>query len=175
MKREYEAMLAGLPLLPPAEQQEFFAHVRDIQAQQIADACARIASTAAAAPIDKRVARYVNLREARAASNKDADVLDRAYKEALEAVEASLIKDAKEQGVTGFKTEAGTTYLDERMLASVADENAFFGFVKEQGDLDFFERRVKVAHVKEWMAANEGQLPPGLNVFRELTMKVRRA
>jgi hypothetical protein len=174
MKQEYEAMLAGLPLLPPGEQQEFFDYVRSIQAKQIMDGCARIAATASDAPIDKRVARYVKLREARAASNKDATTLDQSFKEALEAIESSLIKDAQEQGVTGFKTEAGTTYLDERMLASVADENAFFGFVKDQGDLDFFERRVKVAHVKEWMEANEGRLPPGLNVFRELTMKVRR-
>lgn len=174
MRSEYEAMLAGLPLLPPDEQQEFFEYVRSIQGQQIMDGCARIASSAAGVPVDKRVARYVKLREARAASNKDATMLDQSFKEALEAIEASLIKDAQEQGVTGFKTDAGTTYLDERMLASVADENAFFGFVKEQGDLDFFERRVKVAHVKEWMEAHEGMLPPGLNVFRELTMKVRR-
>ena len=100
--------------------------------------------------------------------------MDQAFKAALEAVEASLIAAAQAQGVTGFKTEAGTTYLDERMLTSIADDNAFFNFVREQGDLDFFERRVKVAHVKEWMEANGGHLPPGLNVFRELTMKVRR-
>ena len=36
------------------------------------------------------------------------------------------------------------------MLASIADEKAFFDFVLEQGDLDFFERRIKVTHINEY-------------------------
>lgn len=175
MKQEYEAMLAGVPLLPPAEQQEFYDAVAQQQRNATVDACARLASTVAQATVDQRVARYVKLRDARAAANRDADITDKAYKEALSAIESSLIAAAQLQGVTGFKTAHGTTYLDERMLASVADENAFFSFVKEEGDLDFFERRVKVAHVKEWQEAHDGKLPPGLNVFREVTMKVRRS
>lgn len=174
MKTEFEAMLAGVPLLSPAEQQEFFEQVNAMRKAAVTAGLAKLAAGAAAAPIDKRVAKFVNLRDARAASNKEAGELDAAYKSALETVEATLIADAQKQGVTGFKTEAGTTYLDERMLTSIADDNAFFSFVREQGDLDFFERRVKVAHVKEWMDANGGHLPPGLNVFREMTMKVRR-
>lgn len=174
MKQEFEAMLAGVPLLSPTDQQEFFDFVKAMRNQMILSSLTKLAAGASAAPIDKRVAKYVALRDARAASNKEANALDEAYKSALEAVESSLIADAQVQGVTGFKTEAGTTYLDERMMTTIADDNAFFNFVKEQGDLDFFERRVKVTHVKEWMEANGGHLPPGLNVFRELTMKVRR-
>ena len=175
MKQEFNAILAGVPLLSPSEQQEFFEAVAAMRKAAVIDGLARLAAGASSAPIDKRVAKFVALRDARATSNKEADQLDQAYKAALAAVEASLIADAQAQGVTGFKTEHGTTYLDERMLTSIADDNAFFTFVKEQGDLDFFERRVKVAHVKEWMDSNGGHLPPGLNVFRELTMKVRRA
>lgn len=174
MKQEYEAMLAGLPLLPAAEQQEFFSLADGLRKTMVKDGLERLTAGAADAPIDKRVAKFVQLRDARAASNKEAMLLDEAYKAALSCLENTLIADAQAQGVTGFKTDAGTTYLDERMLTSIADDNAFFSFVKEQGDLDFFERRVKVAHVKEWMEANGGVLPPGLNVFRELTMKVRR-
>ena len=174
MKQEFAAMVAGIPLLSPAEQQELFGAVRALQQQLVVDACAKLAATVSAAPIDKRVARYVKLRDARAASNKEAEKVDQAYKDALTAIETALIKDAQEQGVTGFKTEFGTTYLDQRMLTSIADENAFFNFVKESGDLDFFERRVKATHVQEWMKNHDGILPPGLNVFREATMKVRR-
>lgn len=174
MKQEYEALLAGVPLLSASEQQEFFEAVVRMRNAMVTEGLERLAAGVAAAPIDKRVAKFVQLRDARAANNKEADTMDQAFKAALEAVEASLIAAAQAQGVTGFKTEAGTTYLDERMLTSIADDNAFFSFVREQGDLDFFERRVKVAHVKEWMEANGGHLPPGLNVFRELTMKVRR-
>lgn len=174
MKQEYEAMLAGIPLLSPAEQQEIFESVNATMIRQITEKLAKLQETAAKATVEQRVARYVKLRDSRAAANKEADLLDRAYKQALEAIESTLIADAQAQGVTGFKTEVGTTYLDERMLTTIADDLAFFTFVKEQGDLDFFERRVKATHVKEWMDANNGVLPPGLNVFRELTMKVRR-
>lgn len=174
MKEEYQAMLAGIPLMSAAEQQEFFDAVRSIMFQQVDAGMAVIAAGAASAPIDKRVAKFVALRDARAKSNKDATNLDQAYKGALEAIENSLIADAQRQGVEGFKTDAGTTYLAEDVKVSIADEHAFFTFVKESGDLDFFERRVKSAHVKEWQEANGGVFPPGLNVFRELSMKVRR-
>lgn len=174
MKQEYEAMLAGVPLLSPAEQQEFFAKVDGMKLNATVDGLNRITSTAKSATVEQRVARYVRLRDSRAMANKDADLLDRAYKQAMEAIEGALLADAQAQSVTGFQTEAGTAYIDERMLTTIADDLAFFSFVKEQGDLDFFERRVKSAHVKEWMAANNGMLPPGLNIFRELTMKVRR-
>lgn len=174
MKQEYEAMLARVPLLPPAEQQEFFEAVRAMRANAVIDGLTKLQAGAAAAPIDKRVAKFVALRDARAASNKEADVLDQAYKQALATIEATLIADAQAQGVTGFKTAAGTTYLDEVLRASIADDNAFYAFVKDTGDLDFFERRLSSTHIKEWQGANGGHLPPGLNVFRELTMKVRR-
>ncbi len=174
MRPELQAMLAGIPLLPPAEQQELFDVVRSIRAQQITTALEKISAGAPKAPIDKRVAKYVALRDARAAANKEAGEVDASYKSAMEAIEHSLIAEAQATGVTGFKTEFGTTYLEERMLASIADEKAFFDFVLEQGDLDFFERRIKVTHINEYAKLNEGRMPPGLNYFREMTMKVRR-
>lgn len=175
MKEEFRAVLAGVPLLSPAEQHEFFSAVKTMQNDAIVASLATLVEGAAAAPVDKRVARYVALRDARAANTRDTDVVDKAYKAALEAVETSLIADAHAQGVTGFKTDAGTTYLEEKMMASIADDNAFYNFVRESGDLDFFERRIKVSHIKEFQEANGGTLPPGLNVFRELSMKVRRS
>ena len=174
MKQEYQAMLAGVPLLPPEQQQEFYDAVRVMRDTAVAEGLAKLAAGAAAAPVDKRVAKFVALRDARATNNKAADQMDQAYKQAMAAIEASLIKDAQEQGVTGFKTESGTTYLDEVLRASVADDNVFYAFVKDTGDLDFFERRLSSTHIKEWQKENNGMLPPGLNVFRELTMKVRR-
>ena len=91
MKQEYEAMLAGVPLLPAAEQQEFFEAVVRMRNAMVTDGLNRLAAGVAAAPIDKRVAKFVQLRDARAANNKEADTMDQAFKAALEAVEASLI------------------------------------------------------------------------------------
>jgi len=175
MKTEFEHMLAGVPLLSASDQREFFDTVLAMHAKATVENLAALAAGAAAVPIDKRIAKYVELRDARAGRNKAAEAIDGAFKKTLEAIEASMLADAHQQGVKGFKADAGTAYTDERMVASIADDVAFFDFVLKQGDLDFFERRIKVAHIKEWMEANDGVLPPGLNIFRELTMKVRRS
>lgn len=175
MRPELEPIVAGLNLLPATERREFFAAVNAaLFAAKVADLTA-LRETAGAVPVDKRVAKYVKLRDERAATNKEADRYDKEYKITLEAIEASILKDAHEQGVTGFKTEAGTAYTEEVMVASIADDKIFFDFVRELGDLDFFERRLKVSHIKEYADANGGVIPPGLNTFRELKVKVRRS
>lgn len=175
MKDELKAVIATLPLLSKEEQREFYAAVNEWHFSGKAAELKQLQSTAMQAPVDKRVAKYVKLRDERATTNKAADSYDKLYKETLAAIEASLIKDANEQGVKGFKTDAGTTYMEEKLSASIADENVFFNFVREQGDLDFFERRISTNHIKEWSKDHDGAMPPGLNYFRELTMKVRRS
>lgn len=175
MRDELKDIITGLQLLPKAEREEFIAAVRDAGVEITNNAMRNLQLTADQAPVDMRVAKYVKLRDERAANTKQYEVVDKIYKETLSAIENSLIKDAQAQGVTGFKTAAGTTYMEERMSTSIADEAAFFDFVRQQGDLDFFERRVKATHVKEWSVANDGAMPPGLNCFREMTMKVRRS
>lgn len=174
MRDELKAIVAGLAMLPKAEREEFVSAVALADSMLLESTLSNLQQTAMQAPIDKRVAKYIKLRDERAANTKAYEGRDKAYKETLTAIENSLIKDAQEQGVTGFKTEAGTTYMEEKLSASIADEGVFFGFVMDQGDLDFFERRIKIAHVKEWAALNEGRMPPGLNYFREMSMKVRR-
>jgi hypothetical protein len=174
MNEDMKVLLASVPLLSSTDQQAFFDEVRAMQTKAIQTALNRIAGSCANVSVEKRVARYIALRDARAAANREADTLDGNYKAAMEAIEKSLIVDAQSQGVTGFTTDAGTTYMDTRMMASIADDKAFYEFVRASGDLDFFERRLKATHIKEWQDNNEGRLPPGLNVFREVVMKVRR-
>lgn len=125
-------------------------------------------------PVDKLVKRFVGLREGRAANTKQYEEVDKEFKELLKAIEIELLSRAQTEGVEGFKTEFGTTYKDVAMSASFADEDTFYNFIRKTGDLEFFERRLKIAHLKEYMSAHEGQLPPGINVFREYTMRVRK-
>jgi hypothetical protein len=175
MKDNVAVVISTIRLMGPDDYAAIMAELDAMERRQTIELLKRIAERAKDKPIEARVAKYVQLRDARAASNKANDEIDRAYKECLEAIETSFLASAHEQGVSGFKTQYGTVFSEEQVLASIADEQAFFGFVLEEGDLDFFERRIKITHIKEYAKMNGGRFPPGLNIFREFKMKVRRS
>ena len=118
---------------------------------------------------------FIRTRAAKSAAQKEFDEQEAQFKQIMEMCENTMLRDADAQGVTGFTTPWGTTYAAETMKLSIADDNAFYSFVKQLGDLDFFERRVSSTHVQKYMEQSGGTLPPGLNVFRERVMRVRKA
>lgn len=126
-------------------------------------------------PTDKLVKLFIKTRAAKSAAKKVFDAQEAEFKTIMEACENHMLKRADADGVTGFTTPFGTTYTAETAKISIADDAAFFEFVLAQGDLDFFERRVSSTHVTEYMTKNEGAAPPGLNIFREREMRVRKA
>ena len=95
-------------------------------------------------------------------------------KASLKMVEVELLRRAQAQDVSGFIVpDVGTTFTKEEMHVSIGDDKIFFPFVLETGDLDFFERRITIKHVKEYMAKHKGEIPPGIHAFRENRMHVR--
>lgn len=126
-------------------------------------------------PIDKLTKLYVKTRDAKADANREATRKEEEFKTILTACQNQMLKLAQEQGVTGFKTPHGTTFTAVDTKISIADDAAFFAFVKAEGDLDFFERRVSSRHVEDYMKTHEGTAPPGLNIFKENVMRVRKA
>ena len=127
-------------------------------------------------PTDRLVKVFLKIRNARSALTREYEARDTELKAQLKLIEVELLRRAQDQGVDGFSVDdVGTAYTNEEMHVSVGDDTAFYNFVRETGDLDFFERRVTVKHVREYMEEHDGQLPPGLHVFRELRMRVRSA
>jgi hypothetical protein len=129
----------------------------------------------ASMPVEKRVKLFVKTRAAKSAAQKAFDAQEEQFKKIMDACQFSMLKDADSQGITGFTTPFGTTYAAETKRYSIADDHAFYEFVKNAKDLDFFERRVSSTHVDAYMEANGGMMPPGLSVFRERVMRVRKA
>jgi hypothetical protein len=125
--------------------------------------------------VEKRVKLFIKTRAAKAAAKKDHDDLEAKFNRIMAACETTMLADADKQGVSGFTTPFGTTYTAETAKYSIADDSVFYNFVRSAGDLDFFERRVSSTHVTQYMEQNGGTLPPGLNVFRERVMRVRKA
>jgi hypothetical protein len=126
-------------------------------------------------PVDRLVKVYVKIRDAKLAFKKEADATLADFDRKLAIIAAELKSRAQQEGVDGFKTEYGTVYMAVDYKVSCADWGAFYQWVKENDELDFLERRIKSAKVKEYMDAHNGELPPGVSVFKELEARVRRS
>lgn len=125
--------------------------------------------------VDKLVKLYIKSREAKAKLKKAFDEKVSDLDEVMSSCENFLLLRASEQGVEGFKTEFGTTYIGETTKISISDESAFFKFVLDTGDLDFFERRVSSRHLAEYMEAQKKDYPPGLSIYKEKVMRIKKA
>lgn len=125
--------------------------------------------------VEKRVKLYIKTRQAKSAAQKFFDEEKAQFEQIMDACQNTMLRDADAQGISGFTTPWGTTYAAEVPKFSIADDAAFYAFIKQLGDLDFFERRVSATHVQQYMEQNGGTLPPGLNLFRERVMRVRKA
>jgi hypothetical protein len=128
-------------------------------------------------PVDKKMKLFLRLRETKAAHTSAYNEEQAQFKKIMETCENLLLGDADKQQVTGFKTEVGTSYIAEEMKVGIADTNVFTSFLAtlppEADPFGFFEQRVSSNRVKDYIKLN-GSPPPGLNIFRERVMRVRK-
>ena len=123
--------------------------------------------------VDELVLAFTRIRDARAELKRTYEENDKKLSEGMTTIENELLRRADEQGVDGFKTASGTTYTSETQHISIKDDDSWVGFLKEENDPSYLERRPSLRRVKEYMEANGGKLPPGLTMFREKHMRVR--
>lgn len=122
---------------------------------------------------DKLCKVYRRIRAARAQATREYKARDDELKGQLTLIENTILGRLNERGATSTKTTEGTAFRVENVQAAIADDLGFFGFIRQTGDLDFFQRRISIEHLKAWMKANNNTMPPGLNVFREFGVNVR--
>jgi hypothetical protein len=123
---------------------------------------------------DARLVRVIlKIRTSMAELTRQYEVEYGRLKEQKSRLDAEMLKRLLDRGADSTKTDEGTAYVAEEMSASCSDENTFYEFVRATGDLDFFERRIKIGHLREYMEEHNGRIPPGLNVFRQNVVRVR--
>jgi hypothetical protein len=125
---------------------------------------------------DKLVRIFLKMRNARAVLSKTYTEQDEELKTNMKTVEIELLRRAQEQGVEGFKTKDGTTYIAEEVHASIEDYDTFTTFLEEPECEDpyaFYEQRPSLKRIKEYQADHDGAAPPGIRLFRENRMRVR--
>jgi hypothetical protein len=135
-----------------------------------------MATAPSAPPFDLNavVNAFLKIREARSAAKKEFDEKDGQLKASQVRLEAVLLDHLNKAGAESVRTEAGTFFRQEDIKPAAQDWNAFYDWIKEHNAFDALEKRITKTFIKEFMETNDGALPPGVSVFREHVVRVRR-
>lgn len=124
--------------------------------------------------VEQVVATYLKLR--RKKEEIEAETKDRVadVKAKMTKLESWLMQKADEDGVTSFKTPAGTAFVTSTDFANVADWDAVLTFIKENDAFDMLEKRVAKTAVRAHMDET-GDVPPGITYGSKLGINIRKA
>ena len=121
------------------------------------------------------VSLYIKLRDRKAEIKAAMDEQIKPIQEKMDLLEAKLLAAFQSTGVDSVKTESGTAYTAVRTTASIADRDAFLAFVKAHEEWSLLEVRAAKVAVEQFRAANDNELPPGVNIREERVVNVRRS
>jgi len=123
--------------------------------------------------VGEAVESYVALRDELQAWMKERDAEEREKKDQLEQIEVWLLQMADNTGVESFKTQYGTAYKTFDEHYRIQDWDSFIQYVKDTDNFQLIQKRVTKSAAKE-IHNETGELPIGLDYFKEAKMHVRR-
>ena len=95
----------------------------------------------------------------------------------MDTISTELKKRIIATGGDGIKSkEFGTASITESVRAGCQDWDVFTNFLKEKeyDPLIFLAKSIKADAVKTYMDDHDGKLPPGVTIFKESKLLVRR-
>lgn len=117
---------------------------------------------------------FLKIRDKRSELKRAFEAEDNALKAKAELIEGELLKFLNTNKVDSSRTDAGTFYRQEDIQPSGSDWGAFYDWIAENQAFDALERRIKKTFVSDYMAENGGALPPGISVYRQYKVRVRK-
>lgn len=115
------------------------------------------------------------IRDARTAKRHAWEKEDLALEEDQHKLKVIMLALLNANGAKSITTDHGLVYRTEKIKPSAADWNAVYAWINENPErFELLEKRLKSTFVKEFMEANDGAIPPGINVHREFEVTVRR-
>ena len=119
---------------------------------------------------------YNEMRDQRTTNKRAFEERDNQIKANMAQVEVALMRMMKEVGSDNLKIKGlAQAYLTTKTFAGAKDWDALWKYIEESGNLDLLQRRISKKAVLEYMEANDGDLPPGVNVTTERAVVVRTA
>lgn len=123
--------------------------------------------------MQEAVAGFIRLRDLKARAEAEHKEKLKPLNEAMDKLEAFMLKELNGMGGDSVKTAAGTAYKSKRVSVSVADWLAFKAFTDEHGFDHMINHSANKTAVEEYLEET-GQLPPGLNRSVEIVVNVRK-
>lgn len=126
--------------------------------------------------IDKLIETYLALRDKKTELDRIHDEAIAPIKAGMAKIENHLLTQMQAQGLTSFPVKGvGTAYQSLHTSVTMADWDSYRPFIEEQPDpFRFLDRKVNKTAVEEYMAEHQ-DVPPGVNVRREIVVNVRRS
>ena len=85
-----------------------------------------------------------------------------------------LLNHLNESGLDRVGVGAGTVFVQVKTMPSFEDKEATIAYIKQSGNVELLQSRLSSTAVKEFMDANNQQLPPGVKIMTERTVTIRR-
>lgn len=85
-----------------------------------------------------------------------------------------LLNHLNESGLDRVGVSAGTVFAQVKTMPSFENKEATMEYIKQSGNVELLQSRLSSTAVKEFMDANNQQLPPGVKIMTERTVTIRR-
>ena len=124
--------------------------------------------------IDKIVAVYIKIRNAKEDLTREYDAKIADLDEQMKVLKQKLLDVSKESGVTSFKTDHGVAYRTIKNRYWTNNWDSFYTFMRDSGRMELLEKRIHQTNMREFLEENPEVHPPGLNVDQEYEITSRR-
>lgn len=126
--------------------------------------------------LDDLVQAYLAIRTSRDTLKKEYETQDEEMKKDMAQIEQVMLGMCTELGnINSINTPFGTVIRSLKERFNCGDWDNFNKFVLEQKAVDLYEKRIHQGNMKTFFAAHpDAGLPPGVSVFREFDITVRK-
>lgn len=127
------------------------------------------------ADVAAKVQKYIDIRNELDAKRKAYQEEEKNLKAMLEDIQFEILNISDELGVDSLKTEFGTAYRSVKSSYRILDWDAYLEWAEQNGALHTLQKRVTKSAVDEIVNEDlEGDLPPGLDLYTEVTINIRK-
>ena len=120
--------------------------------------------------IERLMTADINMREKIAALEKQIKEI----KEERAEGQAILIEACRILKSDSLKNQVGTLTRRVKKRYWTTDWPSMYRFIKDKGLIEFMEKRLNQTNIKEYIAENPDELPPGLSTSSEYTVSIRK-